>query len=68
MDNESTAWLMLGIILYSALYAWVCAKRFVAEVPQHDARVLPSTVRPPSPLRSSFAPDVSLDVTPLPLV
>lgn len=41
------------------LYVLVCARQFVAEVPQHDERVSPNTDPPLSPSQSSSVRDVS---------
>lgn len=65
MDNQTTAILMLSVILYSAVYAWVCAHRFVQPArPQSDAHVLPNTAHPPFPSNSSSVPSVSSDPDP----
>lgn len=64
MDSETTAWVLVAVILYAALYGWVCGRNVDVEALRVDARVLTNTARPLSPSRSSSTLGVSSEQIP----
>jgi len=53
-----TDWLVVGVILYSVVYAWLCF------APDEDEHALPNIAPQPSPLQSSSSHVVSSELDP----